>query len=424
MVLDINLFRADKGGDLDLIRASQRKRFADEKLVDRVAALDDQWRKAKYARDQLSKQLNAISKQLALHHKAGKNVAEDQAVARRLKTELEQANQQAGRLQAQRDSALQAVGNLVHHSVPHHRDEAHNQVISTGGPPPRTRGPEAALLGHAELLQRLDLADLEAGAAAAGSRAYFLLNEGVLLNQALIAYGLHFMTQRGWTPVQTPFWLKAEVMARCAQLSQFDEELLVSSPAKGRPPATAATPLNGGPLPAELEAEEDGSGSSRYLIATSEQALCALHQGSWLEPQDLPLRYVGLSTCFRREAGSHGKDTAGIFRVHQFDKVEQFAITAPGQPSWDMLDRMVQTAQDFYTSLQLPHRSVRVVSGALNLAAAAKVDVEAWFPASGAYRELVSASNCTDYQARRLDIRLHSAGAGVQAAVSTGIQGS
>ncbi|GFH09742.1 AA_TRNA_LIGASE_II domain-containing protein, partial [Haematococcus lacustris] len=123
-------------------------------------------------------------------------------------------------------------------------------------------------------------------------------------------------------------------------------------------------------------------------------------------------RYVGLSTCFRREAGSHGKDTAGIFRVHQFDKVEQFAITSPGQPSWDMLDRMVQTAQDFYTSLQLPHRSVRVVSGALNLAAAAKVDVEAWFPASETYRELVSASNCTDYQARRLDIRLRSAGAG------------
>ncbi|GFH18339.1 AA_TRNA_LIGASE_II domain-containing protein, partial [Haematococcus lacustris] len=308
------------------------------------------FRAAKYARDQLSKQLNAASKQLALHHKAGKSVAEDQAVARRLKTELEQANQQAVQLQAQRDSALQAVGNLVHHSVPHHREEAHNQVISTGGPPPRTCGPEAALLAHAELLQRLGLADLEAGATAAGSRAYFLLNEGVLLNQV--------------------------------QASR-----LVSSPAKGRPPATAATPLNGGPLPAELEAEEDGSGSSRYLIATSEQALCALHQGSWLEPQDLPLR------------------------VHQFDKVEQFAITAPGQPSWDMLDRMVQTAQDFYTSLQLPHRSVRVVSGALNLAAAAKVDVEAWFPASGTYRELVSASNCTDYQARRLDIRLRSAGA-------------
>ena len=153
--------------------------------------------------------------------------------------------------------------------------------------------------------------------------------------------------------------------------------------------------------------QKKGEGDDKYLIATSEQTLCALHRKGWFEKPDLPVKYLGYSTCFRKEAGSHGRDTLGIFRVHQFEKVEQFVICAPdGNASWAMMEELLGNAEEFYQALGLPYRVINIVSGELNNAAAKKYDLEAWFPASRTHRELVSCSNCTDYQARRLDIRL------------------
>lgn len=167
-------------------------------------------------------------------------------------------------------------------------------------------------------------------------------------------------------------------MAECAQLAQFDEELY----------------------------KVTGEGDDKYLIATAEQPLCAYHRGDWIHPTTLPLRYAGYSSCFRKEAGSHGRDTLGIFRVHQFEKVEQFCITSPnGNDSWDMHEEMINNSEDFYKELNIPYQIVSIVSGALNDAAAKKYDLEAWFPASKTYRELVSCSNCTDFQSRNLEIR-------------------
>lgn len=238
---------------------------------------------------------------------------------------------------------------------------------------------EEGLYNHVDLVQMLGIAELDQGTVVAGSRGYYLKGEGVLLNQALINYALQFSVRRGATPVQTPFFMQCDVMAECAQLSQFDEELYRVS----------------------------GEGADKYLIATAEQPLCALHRKGWFEPGTLPVRYVGYSTCFRKEAGSHGRDTLGIFRVHQFEKVEQFSITEPGDgASWREFDAMVANAEEFYAGLGLPYRVVNIVSGELNNAAAKKYDLEAWFPASRTYRELVSCSNCLDYQSRRLDIRL------------------
>eukprot|EP01070_Trichotokara_eunicae_P002801 Trichotokara_eunicae@DN2927_c1_g1_i2.p1 len=142
-----------------------------------------------------------------------------------------------------------------------------------------------------------------------------------------------------------------------------------------------------------------------YLIATSEQPISALHKGKSLDAKTLPLRYAGVSTCFRKEAGSHGKDTWGIFRVHQFEKIEQFVICSP-EESWALHEEMIKAAEEFYQSLNLPYRVVNLASGELNDAAAKKYDLEAWFPGYGDYRELVSCSNCTDYQARALGVRL------------------
>ena len=235
-----------------------------------------------------------------------------------------------------------------------------------------------SMLSHVDLVPMLGIADTEKGSAIAGNRGYFLYGDGVLLNQALISYGMAFLCPRGYTPIQTPFFMSKQAMAGVAQLSQFDDELYKVS----------------------------GEGDDKYLIATSEQPICAYHLNSWNDPKTLPKKYMGYSTCFRKEAGSHGRDTLGIFRVHQFEKIEQFCVTGPDDDeSWKMLEDMISTSEDFYRSLGIPYRVVAIVSGALNDAAAKKYDMEAYFPGSGAFRELVSCSNCTDFQARRVEAR-------------------
>jgi len=217
----------------------------------------------------------------------------------------------------------------------------------------------------------------ERGQAVAGHRGYFLTGPGVQLNLALQQYGLNFLMKKGYTPVYAPFFMKKEMMARTAQLSEFDEALY----------------------------HVKGSGEEEYyLIATSEQPISAMHHKEWMDPNNLPLQYAGISTCFRKEAGSHGKDAWGIFRVHQFEKIEQFVYCAPDE-SWAKHEEMIGIAQEFYESLELPYHVVNIVSGELNNAAAKKYDLEAWFPTLGCYRELVSASNCTDYQARGMETR-------------------
>ena len=213
--------------------------------------------------------------------------------------------------------------------------------------------------------------DAQSGAKIAGHRGYYLVNDGVDLNQALIAYGLDFLRKKGYKKIQPPFFMNKDQMAKTAQLDQFDEELY------------------------KVIANDD----EKYLIATSEQPISAFHSDEWFESPEtqLPIKYAGYSTCFRKEAGSAGRDMWGIFRVHQFEKVEQFVITDPAK-SWEMFDTMVANSEEFYQSLGLRYRVVAIVSGALNLAASQKYDLEAWFPFQRAYKELVSCSNCTDYR--------------------------
>jgi hypothetical protein len=216
----------------------------------------------------------------------------------------------------------------------------------------------------------------------AGHRGYFLKDHGLMLNQAFQAYGTAFLRARGYSCMQPPYLMKKEVMAGVAQLEQFDEELYT---------------VSGG---------EGNSDNDKYLIATSEQPLCGYHMGEWMEEKNLPIRYAGLSTCFRKEAGSHGKDTWGIFRVHQFEKVEQFCIVEGDiEASRKMQEEMIKTAEEFYQSLGFPYQVINIASGALNNAANRKWDLECWFPGYNAYRELVSCSNCTDYQSRSMEIR-------------------
>lgn len=234
------------------------------------------------------------------------------------------------------------------------------------------------VLSHHEVLTRLDGYDPERGVKVVGHRGYFLRRWGVFLNQALINYGLEFLHNKGYTPLQTPQFMLKDYMAKTAQLEQFDEEL--------------------------YKVVDGDAQNDKYLIATSEQPISAFHADEWLVAKDLPIKYAGFSSCYRREAGSHGRDAWGIFRVHQFEKVEQFVLTDP-EKSWEAFDDMIGISEEFYKSLGVPYRVVAIVSGALNNAAAKKFDLEAWFPFQGEYKELVSCSNCTDYQSRALEIR-------------------
>ncbi|GFR40484.1 hypothetical protein Agub_g1051 [Astrephomene gubernaculifera] len=380
-MLDINLFRTEKGGDPEVVRESQRRRFADVTLVDKVIELDSEWRQVRFQLDQLNKDFNALNKEIATVRKSGGNSDELQERSKEMKKRIQETEEREKEVIRARDSKLVAIGNIVHDSVPVSQDETNNAVVKTFGEPRPSVDPSSGkkLYNHVDLVQLLGIVNLEAGQEVAGGRGYYLTHEGVLLNQALINAAVHFAYKRGFAPVHTPFFMRQEIMAECAQLSQFDEELY----------------------------KVTGEGDDKYLIATSEQTLCAMHRKGWFEKAELPVKYVGYSTCFRKEVGSHGRDTLGIFRIHQFEKVEQFVIASPeGNSSWEAMEEMLANAEDFYQSLGLPYRVVNIVSGELNNAASKKYDLEAWFPASATFRELVSCSNCLDYQSRRLDIRL------------------
>ncbi|KAI0129268.1 seryl-tRNA synthetase [Hypoxylon sp. NC0597] len=376
-MLDIQDFITERGGNPEKIRESQRRRYAPVEVVDEIIAMFEDHRKTQYAATQINSKINEVNKQIGAKKKAKENA--DELLQQR--ADLDKEKKTLLDLAAQKDIALKAkvntVGNIVHDSVPV-SDNEDNNVVQRTWAPEGVKVEKKDVLSHHEVLLRLDGYDPDRGVKVVGHRGYFLRQWGVFLNQALINYGLEFLSSKGFTPLQTPQFMLKDYMAKTAQLEQFDEELYKV--------------IDG-------EAQND-----KYLIATSEQPISAFHADEWIVAKDLPIKYAGFSTCYRREAGSHGRDAWGIFRVHQFEKVEQFVLTDP-EKSWEMFEEMFATSEEFYKSLGLPYQVVAIVSGALNNAAAKKFDLEAWFPFQGEYKELVSCSNCTDYQSRALEIR-------------------
>eukprot|EP01084_Bolivina_argentea_P010149 18910_1 len=375
MPIDIKSLRADQGGDPEAVKKSQSRRFADEAVVDLLIDMDTRWRSLRGKLDDLARERNTIQKEIQALRKAGKDAKEKQDKIKSIGEDVKTSQANVKVLEEQIAKLLPKVGNVVASDVPTSNNEDDNEIVRTFGSC-RT-GKE--LLHHHEVLFRLGGYEPDRGVGVAGHRAYFLRDSGLLLNQALISYSIAFLRKRGYTMLQPPYFMNKDVMAGVAQLEQFDEELY----------------------------KVTGSGiDEKYLIATSEQPLCGYHKGEWMEESKLPKRYGGVSTCFRKEAGAHGKDTWGIFRVHQFDKIEQFCITEGDiEKSQKMHEEMLTVAEEFLQSLGLSYRTVNIVSGELNNSAAKKYDIEAWFPAYEEYRELVSCSNCTDYQSRSMEIR-------------------
>ena len=334
------------------------------------------WRKAQYDLEMMRKQLGKIQKEIGAKMKAKESVEAEKTAKAVVETEITALEAEAGSLLTARDKALDLVPNELDADVPVSNDEADNRVVRAWGD---LRPSTPDLHHHHELLTMIDGYEPERGVGVAGHRGYFLKGVGLLLNQAIINYALSFLMSREYVPLQPPFFMNKEVMAAVAQLSDFDEQLYKVS--------------------GSGEGDDD-----KYLIATSEQPICAYHRGEWLPEKELPKRYAGFSSCFRKEAGSHGRDTWGIFRVHQFEKVEQFVVCEP-EHSAGHQEAMITACEEFYKSLGIGFRTVCIVSGELNNAATKKYDLEGWFPGFDTYRELVSCSNCTDYQARAMEVR-------------------
>ncbi|EED90361.1 seryl-trna synthetase [Thalassiosira pseudonana CCMP1335] len=406
MPIDINSLRTYKGGAPELYRQYMQQRFKDPTLVDAVLAKDEAWREIRASIDSLRQQVNKLQKEVIAPKKKAKEPCEEEVKEMKsIQAEIKRLEAELPVVADERDALLNRIGNIVDPEVPISDDEdADNLVVSlypepleaeqaNGDKPPLLPAslsnlsytlPPTKPLTHDDLLWRIDGYEPIRGQNVAGHRGYFLKNAGVLLNQALINYGIAFLRKRGYQVLQPPYFMNKDVMSGIAQLEDFDEQLYKVSGKTDDPENT----------------------SEKYLIATSEQPICAYHKNEWIDDKALPFRYAGISTCFRKEAGSSGRDIRGIFRVHQFEKIEQFCVVVDDfEESSKEQTRMIDAAKEFYESLGFPYRVVCIVSGALNDAAVKKYDLEAWFPGQQAYRELVSCSNCTDYQARGVGAR-------------------
>eukprot|EP01056_Protomagalhaensia_sp_Gyna25_P000064 Protomagalhaensia_sp_Gyna_25__63@NODE_1030_length_2267_cov_206_480251_g800_i1_p1_GENE_NODE_1030_length_2267_cov_206_480251_g800_i1NODE_1030_length_2267_cov_206_480251_g800_i1_p1_ORF_typecomplete_len452_score115_11tRNAsynt_2b/PF00587_25/5_8e49Seryl_tRNA_N/PF02403_22/6_2e24TMF_TATA_bd/PF12325_8/0_057DUF1465/PF07323_12/0_049Mto2_bdg/PF12808_7/0_11Uso1_p115_C/PF04871_13/3_5Atg14/PF10186_9/3_1_NODE_1030_length_2267_cov_206_480251_g800_i18552210 len=391
MTIDINRLRNDKGGDSAVIKEAEKRRCRSGSVVDKVVAADEEWRRLQYEAEQARKDQNAVNKEIATKKKANEECDDLIEKSTALKARIPELAALAKEKEKERDLLLTYIGNPVDSTVVSSSDEDNNDVLRTWGDvqnAPICDGTPGKL-AHYEILKKLDGVEMKKANDVAGHRAYYLMGYGCMLNHALAQYGQSFLRKKGYLPVQPPYFLKRDTMTAAAELADFEDTLYkIPYDTEGK-----------------IQNQEDAKREDLFLIATSEQPLCALHAGEYLEEKELPKKYAGFSTCFRKEAGSHGKDMRGIFRVHQFEKVEQFIICTP-EESKQHHEEMIQTSEEFMQSLDIPYRVVSIVAGALNNAAAKKYDLESWFPSYESYRELVSCSNCTDYQSRALNIRL------------------
>jgi seryl-tRNA synthetase len=362
-VIDLRLLRDDP----DLVRASQRARGADESLVDVLLAADEARRAAIARADNLRAEQKMVSKSVR-----SATAEERPAILEKAKA-LAASVKEAEAAQTEAEEALRAahlaVPNVASPEAPPGGEEDF-VTLAIVGAPPAIESPK----DHLEIGNALRAIDTERGAKVSGSRFYFLTGIGAQLELALVNLAMAKADTLGFTPVIAPALVRPEAMEGTGFLGAHAAEVY-------------------------RLADDD-----LYLVGTSEVALAGFHSNEILSAADLPLRYAGFSSCFRREAGSHGKDTKGIIRVHWFDKVEMFSYVTPDEAEAEH-QRLLTWEREFLDSLELSYRVIDVAAGELGTSAVRKFDIEAWFPSQGAYRELTSTSNCTTFQARRLNIR-------------------
>lgn len=357
----------------EIVKNDLRKRGDLEKIkwIEDLIQKNKQYGKLKYKVQELRHKKNVISQDISKLKKAGKDISKKLQEMKKIPKEIEKTDSELDKLKQKIDWYLLRLPNLMHSSVPVGKSEADNVEIRRWGKPVKF---DFKPKDHIDLCLQLDLIDIERAAKVAGARFYYLKNKLVLLNQALIKFALDFIDKKGYKLFQTPYLLRRKALHGAIALQDFEDVIY------------------------KVDNED------LYLLATSEHALLALHLDEIIKGKDLPLRYSAISPCFRKEAGAHGRDTKGIFRIHQFEKVEQFIFCKPAE-SWKMHEELIKNAEELFQKLKIPYRIMNVCTGDLGTVAAKKYDLEAWLPGQNKYREVVSCSNCTDYQARRSNIR-------------------
>lgn len=363
--------------------------------IDALLDIDKRRRSLINDLQQLKHRKNILSKDIAAKKKKNEDISvminEMGQIGRQIKTLEDESKKNDESF----TKSITRIPNFFHESVPMGKDESENQVIRIYNDDiislrkneqkilessvankdfiPDIQG-DSHSINHVDLANELDLIDLERAGKISGSRFYILKNEMVRLSMALSNFAVDYLINEGYKIIQPPFMIRREAMEGAVILSDFEETIY------------------------KIENED------LYMIGTSEHALASMHMNEIMDGKKLPIRYGGISSCFRKEAGAHGKDMKGLYRVHQFEKIEQFIFCKP-EDSWKEHERLLQTTEKFYEILEIPFRTIVLCSGDLGKVSAKTYDIEAWFPAQNAFREICSCSNCTDYQSRSLKIR-------------------
>ncbi|MDC0242787.1 serine--tRNA ligase [Nitrosopumilus sp.] len=321
--------------------------------------------------DELRKKKNQVALNISEKKKKGEDISSILAEMKSVSEELSKLEIDQNNIEKKYLKLATSIPNLIHESVPIGEDEESNKEIKKWGNIPEF---DFKIKDHIDISEDLDLVDLERAAKVAGARFYYLKNDLVRLNQALINFGLDFLREKGYSVVQPPYMINRESMEGAVIAEDFEEVIY------------------------KIDNQD------LYMIGTSEHAMAAMHSKEIIEGKDIPKKYAGISPCFRKEAGAHGRDQKGIFRVHQFDKIEQFVFSKP-EDSWKEHEKLLSIAEEFYQKLEIPYRVMLLSTGDTGNISAKTYDIEAWMAGQNAYREIVSCSNCLEYQARRLKIR-------------------
>ncbi len=368
-MLDIKLIRENP----ELVKNNLAKRGNPEttQMLEDLIAVDKEWRFNLTKLNEMRHQRKQVTIEIAKLKKAGKEADSEVERAQDIDVKITHIEKQVTQQEQKTHDYLMQLPNLLDESVPLGKDSNDNVQVKTWGTVPTFNFP---IKNHIDLALDLDQIDMERAGKISGARFFYLKNQVAQLDMALMSFAIEELTKKGYTPIIPPYLMKREAYEGVTALGDFADVLY------------------------KVENED------LYLIATSEHPMAAMYMNEVLKEQDMPLKLAGISTCFRKEAGAHGKDTRGIFRTHQFNKIEQFIFCKP-EDSTKLTEELLQNAEDLLQKLELPYRVVNVCTGDIGTVAAKKYDVEAWMPAQNGYREVVSCSNCTDYQGRRLGIR-------------------
>ena len=361
----------------DVVRKDLAKRRDAKKAqeLDSLLEKDVRCRQLKQEVEELRHRRNTLTDKIREDKKEKKDISRLVKLAKELPEQIQRAEQDLDSLDADIHGTLMRLPNVLHESVPLGEGEHENVTLREWGKKPKFSFPAKS---HVDLLESLGIADIARAAKTSGARFYYLKGELVMLDLALMRLAMDLLVKRGFTPVFPPYMLRRKPYEGVTDLADFESVMY------------------------KIEGED------LYLIATSEHPMAAMHMDEVIPEACLPIRYAGLSACFRKEAGAHGKDTKGIFRVHQFNKIEQFVFCRP-EDSWQIHEELLANAEALFAALEIPYRVVSICTGDIGIVAAKKYDLEAWMPAQDTYREMVSCSNCTSYQAVRLNLRMERA---------------